>query len=101
MRELYNKFANWICHFESDKYMHFIVSMLLTFLIGILIAAIFHDGLAIAATIGCIATIIVGATKEILDFFFEGEIPDIKDLTADFFGCLIGFFMLMAVLILM
>ena len=76
----------------SDKYLHVICSLLLTFFIG-RFAGIWLSVL-ISALVGVILSFDIGIIKEIYDRTHGGKI-DKGDQWADFIGCLIGFIMLL------
>ena len=76
----------------SDKYLHVICSLLLTFLIG-RFAGIWLT-VYVSALIGVVVAYDLGIIKEIYDRAHGGKI-DKDDLWADFVGCVIGFIMLL------
>lgn len=76
MKKLYNKIANFICSFSTDKYVHFIVCMILVQLISLLIPFYY----------AMIIVFILGLFKEIYDSTQKDDKFDIKDLLADSLG---------------
>ena len=76
MKKLYNKIANFLCSFTSDKYVHFIVCMILVQLIALFIP--FYYAMLIA--------FILGLGKEIFDNKQKDDKFDVKDLLADILG---------------
>lgn len=83
------KFVNCVCGIGTDKYVHLLACLLLTFVVG---QAVFLCGglpLPNCAAIGAIAAMAVGFFKEWYDEFKGGEL-DYKDLLADVAGCLLG-----------
>lgn len=76
MKKLYNKIANFLCSFTSDKYIHFIVCMILVQLISLFIP--FYYAMLIV--------FILGLGKEIFDSKQKDDKFDVKDLLADILG---------------
>ena len=76
MKKIYNKIANFLCSFTSDKYVHFIVCMILVQLIALFIP--FYYAMLIV--------FILGLGKEIFDSKQKDDKFDVKDLLADILG---------------
>ena len=76
MKKLYNKIANFLCSFTSDKYVHFIVCIILVQLIALFIP--FYYAMLIV--------FILGLGKEIFDSKQKDDKFDVKDLLADILG---------------
>ena len=76
MKKLYNKIANFLCSFTSDKYVHFIVCMILVQLIALFIP--FYYAMLIV--------FILGLCKEIFDSKQKDDNFDVKDLLANILG---------------
>ena len=85
MKKLYNKIANFLCSFTSDKYVHFIVCMILVQLIALFIP--FYYAMLIV--------FILGLSKEIFDSKQKDDKFDVKDLLADILGIIIEGLILM------
>lgn len=85
MKKLYNKIANFLCSFTSDKYVHFIVCMILVQLIALFIP--FYYAILIV--------FILGLCKEIFDSKQQDDKFDVKDLLADILGIIIEGLILM------
>lgn len=85
MGKVYNKIANFLCSFNTDKYMHFIVCMILVQLISLLIPFYYS----------MIIVFILGFSKEIYDSKQPDNKFDIKDLFADSLGIIIEGLILM------
>lgn len=85
MKKLYNKIADFICSFSADKYVHFIVCMILVQLISLLISFYY----------AMIIVFILGLSKEIYDSKQKDDKFDIKDLLADSLGIIIEGLILM------
>lgn len=76
MKKIYNKIADFICSFTSDRYVHFIVCMILVQLISLLIP--FYYAMMIV--------FLIGLFKEIYDSKQKDDKFDIKDFFADSLG---------------
>ena len=76
MKKIYNKITNFLCSFTSDKYIHFIVCIILVQLIALFIP--FYYAMLIV--------FILGLSKEILDSKQKDDKFDVKDLFADILG---------------
>lgn len=85
MKKLYNKIANFLCSFTSDKYVHFIVCMILVQLISLFIPVLY----------AMLIVFILGLCKEIFDSKQKDDKFDIKDLLADNLGIIIEGLILM------
>lgn len=79
MKKIYNKIANFLCSFDADKYMHFIVCMIAVQLISLLIPIIWS----------MLIVFILGLSKEIYDSRQKDDKFDIKDLLTDCLGIII------------
>ena len=79
MKKLYNKIANFLCSFTSDKYVHFIVCMILVQLIALFIP--FYYAMLIV--------FILGLGKEIFDSTQQDNTFSFKDLFSDILGIII------------
>lgn len=85
MKKIYNKIANFLCSFTSDKYVHFIVCMILVQLIALFIP--FYYAMLIV--------FILGLSKEIFDSIQQDNTFSFKDLFADSLGIIIEGLILM------
>ena len=85
MKKIYNKIANFLCSFTSDKYVHFIVCIILVQLIALFIP--FYYAMLIV--------FILGLSKEIFDSKQKDDKFDVKDLLADILGIIIEGLILM------
>ena len=85
MKKLYNKIANFLCSFTSDKYVHFIVCMILVQLISLFIP--FYYAMLIV--------FLIGLLKEIFDSKQKDDKFDVKDLLTDILGIIIEGLILM------
>ena len=85
MKKIYNKISNFLCSFTSDRYVHFIVCMILVQLVSLLIP--FYYVMLIV--------FILGLSKEIYDSKQKDNKFDIKDLLADSLGIIIEGLILM------
>lgn len=94
MKNLYNKIAEWLCSFSQDKYVHFIIMLIFTFLFAKLMTFVFTyiecDYPALFATsLSIILGLIVSFGKEKWDLRREG-VFDYNDIKADIFGIISG-----------
>ena len=85
MKKIYNKIANFLCSFTSDRYVHFIVCMILVQLIALFIP--FYYAMLIV--------FILGLGKELFDSKQKDDKFDVKDLFADNLGIVIEGLILM------
>ena len=85
MKKLYNKIANFLCSFTSDKYVHFIVCMILVQLIALFIPILY----------AMLVVFIIGLGKEIFDSKQQDDTFSFKDLFADILGIIIQGLILM------
>lgn len=79
MKKIYNKIANFLCSFTSDKYVHFIVCIILVQLIALFIP--FYYAMLIV--------FILGLGKEIFDSKQKDNIFSFKDLFSNILGIII------------
>lgn len=85
MKKLYNKIANFLCSFTSDKYVHFIVCMILVQLIALFIPVLY----------AMLIVFILGLGKEIFDSKQQDDTFSFKDLFSDILGIVIEGLILM------
>lgn len=94
MMNVFDKIARWLCKFESDKYVHLLVCLVLAF-------AIAHksvdwggaeSGAAVIIGIGLSAGI--AFVKEVIDFRTKGA-ADLRDLFFGIIGGVIGSLMIL------
>ena len=85
MKKIYNKIANFLCSFTSDRYVHFIVCIILVQLVSLLIP--FYYAMLIV--------FILGLSKEIFDSKQQDDTFSFKDLFADILGIIIQGLILM------
>ena len=79
---LYAKPKNWLCGLQTDKVLHFVVSMVLVQMIFFLTNNLF---------LATLATFVVGIFKEVvIDKLVSKEKVDADDLWADIFGVCAG-----------
>ena len=76
MKKIYNKIANFLCSFTSDRYVHFIVCMILVQLISLFIPVLY----------AMLIVFLIGLLKEIFDSKQKDDKFDVKDLLADILG---------------
>lgn len=83
------KVVNYICGIGTDKYVHLLACLLITFVVGQGIYLFSDYPLANCAAMGGIAAMMLGVAKECYDEFSGGDM-DYKDLFFDAIGCLLG-----------
>ena len=76
----------WLCKVGSDKYIHLICSLLITFAVGKVICFVSPFGDSVSALIGAGVGFAIGVAKEAVDKRFDWQ-----DILADSIGCLLGF----------
>ena len=76
----------WLCKVGSDKYVHLICSLLITFAAGKVICLVSPLGGLVSALIGAGVGFAIGVAKEAVDKRFDWQ-----DILADSIGCLLGF----------
>lgn len=75
------KIKSYLISIPSDKYLHCLVSLLLT----ILFTAVF------GVIVGCILVALIGIAKEyIIDLYLKNTKADIQDIYADGIGIILG-----------
>ena len=94
MKDLYNKIAEWLCSFSSDKYMHFIIMLIFAFFsIKLLIFIFTYAGcdypVLFATNLAVITGLIISIGKEKWDLRREG-VYEKSDVIADAFGIISG-----------
>ena len=77
------KVANILCKIGSDKYVHFIVCMLLSFFLGS--TSLLFKNVLIVLLIAFFVPVIAGVLKELTD-----DHIDKKDIIADVIGTIVG-----------
>lgn len=83
---LYTKPKNWLCGLQTDKVLHFVVSMLLVQMIFFLTYNLW---------LATLATFVIGIFKEVvIDKLVSKEKVDADDMWADIFGVCAGVIML-------
>lgn len=83
--KIYDKIAEWLCSFGSDKWLHFIIGLLISYLMARLAEVLglcirFENCHARYAMIGILVAGIAGAIKEIIDITRrkEGDEMDVR-----------------------
>ena len=82
---IYDRFAEWLCHFGSDKYVHLLCGLFICFFLSMLFAPIGGFSVWVAFVVTCI----IGLLKEIADAA-RGKQPDGMDITFTAVGGIIG-----------
>lgn len=88
--DYYDKTANYLAKFGSDKYLHFIVGIIISYLIALLFSYT-NPGCHVTAYMftGILGTGLCMLAKEAIDFF-RGGFFDIKDFLFGFLGGVLG-----------
>ncbi len=94
MKNLYNKIAEWLCSFRSDKYVHFIIMLIFTFLFAKLMKFVFtYTGcnypILLATGSAVLIGLIVSFGKEEWDLKREG-VYEKSDVIANIIGIISG-----------
>ena len=88
--EIYDKVAQWLCNFGSDKYVHLLFGLLVSFAVAwVFILTTAGAIKPVCAVCGVIAAVLVGLFKEIADFFRDKPF-DAKDWLFTVVGGVIG-----------
>ena len=67
---VYDKIAQWLCSFDSDKYVHLLFGLLVSFAVAwVFILTTAGATKPVCAVCGVIAAVFVGFIKEVVDFF--------------------------------
>ena len=68
--EVWNKAAEWLCGFGSDKWVHFVVGAIISFLVASILMATTAGATALGtAFCGAFGALIAGMGKEVADVF--------------------------------
>lgn len=87
---VYNKVAEWLCSFSSDKYVHLLIGLLISFAVSwVFILTTIGASKPVCAVCGVIAAVFVGFIKEVVDFFRDKPF-DAKDWLFTVIGGVIG-----------
>ncbi len=88
--EIYDKVAEWLCSFTSDKYVHLLFGLLISFAVAwVFVLATAGATKPVCAVCGVIAAVLVGLFKEVADFFRDKPF-DAKDWLFTAVGGVIG-----------
>lgn len=86
------KIEEFLCRVGSDKYVHVLLSLMITVIAGKCIMLLSPWNQYLCAGLGAGMSLVFGGIKEVTDTHTEGD-ASWKDLLADCVGCLIGFFL--------
>ena len=94
MKNLYNKISELLCSFSPDKYVHYIVMLIFTFLFAKLMSLAFtyigcNYPTLFAIALAAISGLAIGIGKEKWDLKREG-VFDYNDIKADILGIISG-----------
>lgn len=67
---VYDKVAQWLCSFSSDKYVHLLFGLLISFAVAwVFVLTTAGATKPVCAVCGVIAAVLIGLFKEVADFF--------------------------------
>ena len=93
--EIYDRVAQWLCSFDSDKYVHLLFGLLISFAVAwVFMLTTMGATKPVCAVCGVIAAVLIGLLKEIADFFRDKPF-DAKDWLFTVIGGVIGALMYM------
>ena len=87
--KVWDNFADWVCKFSGDKYVHLIAGLIIAFVFAWLMAVTTKGFPAINYAVCVIAAGVAMLFKEVIDFF-RGEDFDGKDIVFGLIGGIIG-----------
>ena len=68
--EIYDRVAQWLCSFDSDKYVHLLFGLVISFAVSwAFMLTTMGATKPVCAVCGVIAAVFVGFIKEVVDFF--------------------------------
>ena len=72
--KIWNKAAEWLCSFGSDKWVHFVVGTIISFLVAWILMATTAGATALgSAFCGAFGALIAGMGKEVADEFCDKD----------------------------
>ena len=87
---VYDKVAQWLCSFDSDKYVHLLFGLLVSFAVAwVFILTTAGATKPVCAVCGVIAAVFVGFIKEVVDFFRDKPFDGV-DVLFTVIGGIIG-----------
>ncbi len=87
---VYDKVAEWLCSFTSDKYVHLLFGLVIGFAVAwVFILTTAGATKPVCAVCGVIAAALIGLFKEVTDFFRDKPF-DAKDALFTAVGGVIG-----------
>lgn len=88
--KIWDKTAEWLCKFDGDKYVHFVVGLVTAFVFAWLmsVTTVGYPAVNYAAS-GMIAAAIIMVIKEVVDFI-RGEQFDMQDILFGIIGGVLG-----------
>lgn len=76
---VYDKVAQWLCSFTSDKYVHLLFGLFVSFAVAwVFILTTAEATKPVCAVCGVISAVLIGLFKEVVDFFRDKPF-DAKD----------------------
>ena len=92
---IYDKVAEGLCSFTSDKYVHLIIGLLISYIVSVVVFKSINEEIILRAAVGraaaggFISSSLIGFFKEIIDLIRDKGF-DIKDLLTTMTGGLLG-----------
>jgi len=87
--KIWNRAAEWLCGFGSDKWVHFVVGALLAFFAAWIDVEVWHREVPNAAFVGFLVPFFLAPIKEVIDFMRGGKF-DGKDMLFSWIGGVAG-----------
>ena len=87
---VYDKVAQWLCSFDSDKYVHLLFGLVISFAVSwLFMLTTMGATKPVCAVCGVIASVFVGFIKEVVDFFRDKPFDGV-DVLFTVIGGIIG-----------
>ena len=87
---VYDKVAQWLCSFDSDKYVHLLFGLVISFAVSwLFMLTTMGATKPVCAVCGVIAAVFVGFIKEVVDFFRDKPFDGV-DVLFTVIGGIIG-----------
>lgn len=88
--KIYNRAAEWLCGFGSDKWVHLVVGAIISFFVAWILMATTAGATALgSAFCGAFGALIAGMVKEVADIFCNKDFS-LSDVIFTFVGGVFG-----------
>ena len=88
--KIWNKAAEWLCGFGSDKWVHFVVATIISFVVAWILMATTAGATALeSAFCGVFGALLAGMVKEVADIFCNKDFS-LADVIFTFVGGVLG-----------